>query len=132
MNSVQKNLLGWLAVVVFAAGCGRDTEPTRKEIRVAPPPKQLTEATDAPLTPPPSADAPPTSPAPVKPGEEFTRIPAFMDLNTALNQFVARNKRFPEKVDELNVYCPHGVPPPPAGKQYFIDREAKTIRLVDR
>lgn len=126
-------LLGLCVLLALASGC-------RKKRSTAPPepvPTPQVEPTPPPVTsespPPARAQAPsgPLKPSNIPPEVEFLASTAFRDLSTGLQLFVSDKKRFPADVQELKAagYLPNGVPTPPPGKQYEIDRKNKQVVL---
>ena len=130
---MQQSTLSLLMVIGLAIGCGEKPAPS-KEIKMTPPPNERVKTEASKLLAPPSDPlAESTSTAPqTQTLEAFSRSTEFTDLNIALNLFHNENKRFPNSVEELKGYTPHGVPRPPQGKQYAINKEKMRVILVDR
>lgn len=114
---------GYILCLGLAAtiGCS-DSEPEIPK-SPAPPPAPVVETTSA-----------TTTTAASKPEVLVTALgdvePELKPIQMAIQSFEAQNKRMPMNVEELvSSGAIQSLPPPPAGKIYFIDQGTKRIRL---
>lgn len=119
-------LLGLAVAGILIAGCSGGDDDTVPSAPVAP--AGSAEVGGVAPTPTPSGAPEPgqtTAPATAEAVE-----PQLVPIQIAIQSFEQQNKRMPMTVKEMvDAGILKDVPPPPAGKLYFIDQATKKVRL---
>src|SRR5260221_5752984 len=111
-----------LAVFIFFTGCGKSKPPVVQA--AVSQDTNAAEADHAPVYQPPTAVAP----APVT--AQAPAAPDLRELDRSLMRWMMGNRRPPKNFADFAATAGVGIPPPPAGKKYIIDKTMH-IQLVD-
>jgi len=115
-----------LGVVLATAGCKKKVQAA------APPPPNATAQTDAGNTAPTSPQAPVQTL--VQPQTALTQPDGQPDLSAldhTLLRWIVANRRKPASFEQFAATAGVAIPPPPAGKKYFIGKDMHIV-LVNR
>jgi|GEM_PF-651700 hypothetical protein len=112
-----------LTTALFFAGCSKHTTPVVQTT--------ADQNTNQPAADQPTTYQQPSTTTPVVATPQPPAAPDLRELDRGLIRWIVGNRRPPKNFADFAATAGVAIPPPPAGKQYFIDKTMH-IQLVDR